>query len=281
MSRSRTRRTVLSATQRAAIERDLRRGRLAELPTLLERAGLDGDTPGADLVARACCLSDLRASLEADQDPLVALALLRAECRALARQAEPAGIDRSEVQPLVSRIDDLVGLADGVPLGALLAATDALYSDAAALEAAVVDRMNEVQTLRLAGAAATLVLGRMGLDLTEEALLGRAVRIRATGRSGMRAQVSIEGRPACIELVTGDQPAMARALRHEDDGCHGAVELAVEFHTMIERELRDAGLGLGRVETVPRRSAANRFWSAPRRPSVGARAGLGASGDGY
>ncbi len=102
-------------------------------------------------------------ALEAEADPLVALELLQAECRALTRQAVTAGIEQGESKPLTNRIDDLLRLADIVPLDTLLGVIDALYADVVDLRGDVVDTMNQVQTLRLSGLAATSGPGADGL----------------------------------------------------------------------------------------------------------------------
>ena len=269
MSRSRTCRPILSAKQRAAIERELRRDRLDEFPTLLAGADRNGEPPVVDIPRTVSSVGDLRASLGAGADTLVSLKLLQAECSALTRQAATAGIDSGEIEPILTRIDELLILAGNVPLDDMLSATDDVYADTAALETYVVDTINEVRTLRLARVAVTRVLGRMGFDLTEE-VHGDDVRVRGTRKARERAEVSIGGHPPCIDLVTGEPTAVARALRHEDDQPRlGAVDLAVELHTMIEREMKAAGLGVGRVEAVTRKQPASKLrqTSPPQGPA--------------
>lgn len=277
MSRSRTCRLLLSAAQRAAIERELRRSRLDTLGALVGGADHEGGSPAANVLGAATSIGEVRASLDAESDPLVALELVKAECRALARQASSAGIDRCKIDPLMKRIDELLVLADRVPLDRELAAIEDLYADAASFAACLVDAMNRVQTLRLAGVAATHVLGRMVFDITDELLLGDEVRVQASSQAGPRAQVTIDGHAPRIDDTIDDHVSLAHVLIFEEEQPrHRAVDMAVEFHTMMERELLDAGLAAGPLETITLKRPVARFWQIPRASGRGRGTGPGA-----
>jgi len=257
MSHSATRRPVLTALQRAATERELRRSRLDELPELVD-TNLDSVPSLARLIKQAGSISELRSALDElpERDQRLDLDLLHAEFQALDRQIGLAGIDRRIVMPLAAQIDELRAVADQLQGEQLATATDAAYAAVEALEIEIVDRVSRARAVHLAGIAAAETLRRMGLEVTID-VTGDEVIISGS-TAGQRAEVSVDGDPACFEVSFDDLADAVHPL-HPDAGqrCHGSVDLAHHFHTLLADAMLEAGLGIGRVEaiTAPTRGA--------------------------
>lgn len=259
MSHSATRRPVLTALQRAAIERELRRSRLDDLPELVD-TNLDSVPWLAGVIKQAGSISELRSALDElpEGNQRLDLDLLHAEFQALDRQIASAGIDRQIVVPLAAQIDELRAVADQLQGEQLATATDAAYAAVEALEIEVVDRVSRARAVHLAGIAAAETLRRMRLEVTIE-VSGDEVIISGSSAAGQRAEVSVDGDPACFEVSFDDLADAVHPL-HPDAGqrCQGSLDLALRFHTLLADAMLEAGLGIGRVEaiTAPTRGAA-------------------------